>query len=265
MMVKSFNPAKEDGAAKLNFRLDSESGLPLYHQLKTHIEQEIEKGTWKEDEMIPSESELAATYKISAGTVRMAITTLVQDGILFRRQGKGTFVVRPNFRQRYIRYFRPSAEYAEDGVLGSSRVLIFETKNPNEEIRKILRLTTSDRVTHVRRLRHKEEVPVVLEDIFLPKKYFPNLDQADFTEDRLTPIYSTKYGVLVLAADDYFEPRIADRASAAILGMKPDAAAIFIERISYTHNDRPVEYRKCIGRGDLFRCHIALGRRKGSG
>jgi DNA-binding transcriptional regulator YhcF (GntR family) len=65
MMVKSFNPAKEGGVAKLNFRLDPESGLPLYYQLKTHIEQEIDKGTWKEDEMIPSESELAATYKIS--------------------------------------------------------------------------------------------------------------------------------------------------------------------------------------------------------
>ncbi len=261
-MVKSFNPAKEDGVAKLDFRLDPGSGLPLYYQLKTYIEQEIEKGTWKEDEMIPSESELAASCKIAVGTVRMAITSLVQDGILFRKQGKGTFVVRPDFRQRYIRYFRPSAEYVEDGVLASSRVLSFETETPAEEIRKILKLTKADKVTRVRRLRYKEDVAVVLEDIFLPKKYFPKLDHADFMEDRLTPIYSTKYGVLVVGADDYFEPMIADRNAAAILGVSPGAAAVLIERTSYTHSDTPVEYRRCVGRGDLFRCHIALGRRR---
>src|SRR6201996_4476966 len=64
---------------------------PLYQQIKGLITQSLESGEWKPGEIIPSEVELAARFKVSQGTVRKAIDELAADNLLVRRQGKGTF------------------------------------------------------------------------------------------------------------------------------------------------------------------------------
>ena len=69
---------------------------PLYQQIKGLITQSLESGEWKPGEIIPSEVELAARFKVSQGTVRKAIDELAADNLLVRRQGKGTFVATHN-------------------------------------------------------------------------------------------------------------------------------------------------------------------------
>ena len=65
---------------------------PLYQQIKALIMQSLQTGEWKPGEMIPSEMDLAARYKVSQGTVRKAIDELAAENLVARRQGKGTFV-----------------------------------------------------------------------------------------------------------------------------------------------------------------------------
>ena len=65
---------------------------PLYQQIKDRLMKGMQAGEWKAGEMIPSETELAARYKVSQGTVRKAIDELATENLLVRRQGKGTFV-----------------------------------------------------------------------------------------------------------------------------------------------------------------------------
>ena len=259
-MANSVRRARVE-ATRLGVSLNPNSPMPLYYQLQTLIRQDIADGSWKEEEMIPSEDELAAQFGISRGTVRTAINGLVQDGTLVRKQGKGTFVVPPNFRTSYIRFFHPVGDDPRDHVLPTSEVLGVEVAPPEDKVKRILKLTKADRVIVVRRLRREQDVPVVLEDIFLPKKYFPNFNKADLVDEPVYPTYAAKYQVQIVGADEDFEPRIADQEVAAALSIKPGDPVIFIERIAYAHDDRPVEYRRCTGRGDLFRYHVALGRR----
>jgi GntR family transcriptional regulator len=83
---------KTGNMAVIRHVLDRNSSLPLYAQLKTIIKDKVENGEWRSNEMIPSENELASSYGISRMTARSVVTQLVTEGILYRVQGKGTFV-----------------------------------------------------------------------------------------------------------------------------------------------------------------------------
>lgn len=76
-------------------KLDENILVPLYYQLKQIIKEKILTGEWKTNQRIPSETELCSQYEISRGTVRQALMELVREGILYRKQGKGTFVRNP--------------------------------------------------------------------------------------------------------------------------------------------------------------------------
>jgi GntR family transcriptional regulator len=260
-MTKNRSRENKHGALMRDFKLDPKGPLPLYYQLMVCIRGEIAKGTWKEEEVIPSENEISTACGISVGSVRKALDGLVQDGILFRKHGKGTFVAEPDFRFSYVRYFHSSNSDPGHDSLPISEVLSIKTELPQHAAKKILKLTGKDRVILIKRLRRIQGVPALLENIFLPTKYFPDIDQFDFAEDPLYPIYAKKYHVPVIGADDYYESKVASVEEAEGLKIRRGDPVIFIERIAYTHGDKPVEYRKCTGRGDHFRYHVGLGRR----
>jgi GntR family transcriptional regulator len=245
-----------------HFDLDPKSPLPLYHQLRMLIRGEITKGTWKEEEMIPSENEISAACGVSVGSVRKTIDGLVQDGTLFRKQGKGTFVAQPDFRFSYVRFIHLSNSDSKHDLLPVSEVLNVTTDFPQHDVKRILKLGGTDQVIFIKRLRRIQGVPVLLENLFLPKKYFPNLDNSDFAEDPLYPIYARKYQVPVIGTDDYFEAKVATAEEAKALKIRQGDPVVCIERITHSRSDRPVEYRKCTGRGDHFRYHAVLGRRE---
>jgi GntR family transcriptional regulator len=259
-MVGRLKRSERHDFSEKAFELDPRSPLPLYHQVKLHIRQEIANGNWKPEQGIPSESELAANLGISIGTVRTAINGLVQEAVLYRKQGKGTFVANPDF-PGYIRFFRfPDHETTD--ARSSAEVMSVKIEMPQDNVKKLLNLGNREQVIVIRRLRPNREKPIVMEDIFLPKKTFPNFDQKHFADDPVYSIYAEKYNVPVIDAHDYYTLRVAAREIAATLKVRLGDPVMFIERISYTYNNRPVEYRRCNGRGDLFRCHIALGQQR---
>ena len=85
---------------------DNEDPTPVYFQLQKKIKKQIEDGQWAPDESIPTERELIQTYNLSSGTVKKALLNLVNEGYLYRVQGKGTFVAGTTLRRGSLRYYR---------------------------------------------------------------------------------------------------------------------------------------------------------------
>ena len=85
---------------------DAAGGAALYQQIKGLITQDLQAGLWKPGEVIPSEFELAARFKVSQGTVRKAIDELAAENLLVRRQGKGTFVATHSEQHVQYRFLR---------------------------------------------------------------------------------------------------------------------------------------------------------------
>src|SRR5690554_7611111 len=80
--------------------------IPLYERIRLDIQSKLVTQVWAPDEPIPTEQELAQQYGVSVGTVRKGIERLVQDGLLSKIQGKGTFIKRPDFKNSLLRFFR---------------------------------------------------------------------------------------------------------------------------------------------------------------
>src|SRR6266446_8799083 len=93
------------------------SPLPRYYQLKEIMRERIRSGEWKPGDLIPSERELGEKYGISRMTARQAITDLVNEGLFYREQGKGTFVSRHKITQQLINLDRKSTRHSSHLVI----------------------------------------------------------------------------------------------------------------------------------------------------
>jgi GntR family transcriptional regulator len=239
-------------------RLDPNSFVPLYHQLKEILKSSIAAGVWKANEMIPSENELASSYDVAVGTVKKALAELTREGFILRRQGRGTFVARPDFGRSFFRFFRFDLNQASDGVVPISKVLFAGASQPPPRVREVLRLSKRERVLQIKRLRAFNDLPLMYEDLYLPEKIFAGLDRIDISRELLYPIYDSRFNTPIIWADEFLEPRLATPEVAGHLCISPGDPVIFLERIAYSFEDKPVEFRASFGRGDRFRYHIEL-------
>jgi GntR family transcriptional regulator len=243
---------------KSAYKLDLKGPQPLYIQVTDLIKDQIAKKFWQLDEMIPSENELAATYEVSVGTVKKALSKLVDEGILYRRQGKGTFVNRPDFKRSFMRFFRYGVDENLEERFLSSNVLSLDIITPDKRIRDMLKLADNEKTITIKRIRYLNELPLLLQDLYLPYKIFKGFDEIDISRELLYPIYDEKFKTPVIWADEYLRPTIADSNVADALKVDIGDPVISIERIVYTYGDEPVEVRCSIGRGDKFRYHIEI-------
>ena len=218
---------------------------PLYRQIKGLILQGLDRGEWKPGEAIPSEFELAARFQVSQGTVRKAIDELAADNLLIRRQGKGTFVATHSEAKVRFRFLRLAPDDGKQGVSGSQILDCRRVKAP-AEIAPALELRAGDLVVNMRRLLTFDEVPTILDDIWLPGSLFKGLTMESLTRYR-GPVYAlfeTEFGVSMVRADEKIRAVAATAAQAELLGVPEGGPLLQVERVSYTYGDRPVELRR---------------------
>lgn len=224
---------------------------PLYQQIKSLILQSLQQGEWKPGEVIPSEFDLAARYKVSQGTVRKALDALTADGVLVRRQGKGTFVATHAEAQVQYRFLRLMPDASPREAM-QRRFLELKRLRAGADVARALDLKSGDGVLLLRRLLLSGGAPVVLDDIWLPARLFKGLT-AERLEAYRGPMYGmfeAEFGVQMIRAEEQIRAIAAAEAEAAVLGVAPGAPLLQVERRSFTYADRPVELRRGLYRTD---------------
>jgi GntR family transcriptional regulator len=224
---------------------------PLYRQIKDLITQDLQAGLWKPGEVIPSEFELAARFKVSQGTVRKAIDELAADNLLVRRQGKGTFVATHAEQNTQYRFLRLTADDGSRRAL-QRRLLDCRHARADAAVAAALGLKTGDAVVVLRRLLLDGERAVVFEEIWLPGRSFRRL-----TSERLAgyrgPMYAlfeTEFGVRMIRAEEKIRALAADAESARLVGVPVGTPLLSVERRSFTYGEKPVELRRGLYRTD---------------
>ena len=233
---------------------------PLYKQIKELLLDGLRGGEWRPGDVIPSEIELAARYRVSQGTVRKAIDELAADNLLVRRQGKGTFVAshgEPQVRFRFLRL----APDAGGPVAAVRKLLGFRRARASAEIARLLELRTGDSMIVLTRLLLFSGDPVVLEEVWLPAGLFRGLTAAAITEHKgaLYNLFETQYGTRMVRAEEKLKARSADAETAKLLAVEPGHALLEVERLSYTYGDRPVEWRRGLYKTDRHFYRSELG------
>jgi GntR family transcriptional regulator len=210
---------------------------PLYQQIKGLLTHSLTLGEWKAGEALPSEPELAQRFKVSQGTVRKALDALAADGLLVRRQGKGTFVATHAEAQVQYRFLRLMPDQGPR-VAMQRRFLDFKRLRAPAEIARALDLASGDSVLQLRRLLLSGDAPVVLDDIWLPARLFKGLTAERLTAYRgpMYGLFEAEFGVQMIRAEEKIRAVAAAAAEAGLL--------LQVERRSLTYADRPVEWRR---------------------
>jgi len=237
--------------------LDEKSFVPLYYQLTEELRENIENGEWPPNSLIPSETELCEKYKVSRGTVRQALSQLVQEGLLYRKQGKGTFVAEPKITQQLNRFYSFAQDMREKGLKPSSLLLQKEKILPDSYIKNILGLKEEEMVYKIMRLRLADEEPLILETSYLVGELFPDLDKEDVEKVPLYGIILKKYRIKITRAKETFEPILIDEFEAKKLKIPVGSPALLVKRVTYTAGI-PFEFRKSVVRGDKCSYSVEL-------
>jgi GntR family transcriptional regulator len=227
---------------------------PLYQQIKVLILKSLQTGEWKPGELIPSEMDLAARFRVSQGTVRKAIDELAAENLVMRRQGKGTFVATHAEQQvqyRFLRLMPDSGDLRSEGP-AERQIIDCKRLRAPADIARALALRAGDAVLQLRRVLSFQGTPTILEDVWLPGGPFKGL-----TADRLAtyggPMYAlfeTEFGVRMVRAEENIRAVAADAASAELLKVPVGEPLLSVERTAYTYNDVPMELRRGLYRTD---------------
>lgn len=232
--------------------------LPLYQQVRDEIVDNIREGVWQPDTAIPTEAELTKRYDVAIGTIRKAVDTLVADGLLYRSQGRGTFVKRPSFNDSLFRFFRQSSldsQRVPEGRVQSNNVLPLPPAAAAA-----LNLTTGELAIHLRRTRVLDSRVVLAEEIWLPRALFKALEQmpVESFENLLYPFYEKECGQLVASATETLTIETAGAEVARALEIRAASPVAVIERVAYGYDKSPLEYRVSKGSAETFKYQIEI-------
>jgi len=233
--------------------LNRGSGIPLYHQIQQRLLEQIQSGELKPGEPLPSIQRIAARMGVSQMTVRQAVRALCETGVIYSRQGKGTFISGIKLERdfRYVLSF--SEETIARGARPSSKTLSFHIQSPEREAKEALRLTDIDQVYCLRRVRFGDSVPMGIESSTLPVDLCPGLIEVFDPATSLYQELSEQYGIQLMVTDEVIEVGKAKPEEAILLKIAVESPVFLFTRISYLEDGTPVEFVKSVYPGDRYK------------
>jgi GntR family transcriptional regulator len=225
---------------------DAPTFSPLYRQIKGLITRSLQSGEWKPGELIPSETELAARFGVSQGTVRKAIDELAAENLVVRRQGRGTFVATHQEARTQFRFLRLRPDQGSEPGPMDSRILECRRLRAPVDVARALQLRAGEAVVQIRRLLSFEGQPTVLDEIWLPGAQFRGLtgERVAAYTGPLYALFESEFGTRMIRATERVKAVAADAAAARVLSVPPGEPLLLVERVTFTYEDRPVEMRR---------------------
>src|SRR5262245_54348486 len=240
--------------------LSKDLPIPLYHQLKTLLLEQIRTGEIKPNDRLPAEDELAATHGVSKATVRQALNELAVAGVLRREQRRGTFVAEPKLAHGPRELASFTDEMRSRGFHPTSKVLKQEVIEADADMAEKLRVAEGAQVMRLKRLRLADGEPMGIQTAYLSLALAPQLAEEDFTDQSLYEVLERKYGLWPARAQETYVAALLDRAEAKLLKVAPASPALSAERVSYLSSGQPLEVTYSIMRGDRYQIVLDLTR-----
>ncbi|WP_270179841.1 GntR family transcriptional regulator [Alkalihalobacillus sp. CinArs1] len=234
-------------------------GEALYLQIKDILIDRIQSGAWKANELIPTEQELIKEFGVSRTTIRQAITVLVQNGLLEKKQGRGT-VVKPQQLVGNLGQLKGFAEEVMDrGSVPRSKLIRAEFKTNLYHEKEMLQVPEDAPILLIERIRFSDDTPVALERSCWPEEIGQLLMKHDLNEAKYYEILENDQ-IYLNRANERIAAMNATIDEADLLAIRPGEALLEMTRLSYGLNDHPMEYTRTKYRSDQYHYHIELKR-----
>ena len=234
------------------------SGRPRHVQISDWIRERIQEGAYRADEQLPSESQLGERFEVSRVTVRRALQTLESEGLIYRRQGLGSFVRETRVSQRLVRL----TDFAEDmeaaGIEPRSVVIQFDPEPASPGVAGALGLETGEKVFRLDRVRLGDGEPFAFDRTWMAPFYAQLLYDHDLERDTIYRLLESEYDISVRRGRFRIEAVNADEATSRHLGVPTGRALLRIDRISFTEPDRAVYFQRRYYRCDRVAYELEL-------
>jgi DNA-binding GntR family transcriptional regulator len=229
--------------------LDRSSPVPLYYQIAKRLQEAIRSGRLQPGARIENELKIADDLGISRPTIRRAIRELVDEGLLVRRRGIGTQVVRGALK-RNVEMTSLFDALSQSGRSPTTKILVHEAVVPSMEILEALALPAETRVLHVLRLRYSEGVPFALLDNYLPPEFL-GLTAEQLENHGLYQLMRAR-GTTLRVAHQTIGARAATAQEGKLFGQKTGSPVLTMSRTFYDQSGHPVERGIPSYRPDLY-------------
>ena len=222
--------------------LNNASSIPLYKQLYNLISEQIAKGVLKPGDRIPSEGQLGELYNISRVTVRAAIELMVEEGMLIKRHGKGTYVAMPIFvESKAGGSFTKSC--LQNNVVPKTEVLSVDTVPCPLTAAGFLKVEEGDSVHRICRIRYTDKTPVIFEvDYF--RESVDYILHGDFENMLMSDIIFSHTGLNVQQFEDVFEVNPATKEHAKMLKCEVRTPLLTVKQVVMTTNRQILYYNE---------------------
>ncbi len=239
--------------------IDRSSRYPIYLQIYNQLRDAIWRGFWQPGDKLPTEQALIAQFEVSRISIRQAFDRLVSENLVYRHQGRGTFVAKPSIRSDAMRIINFSDDMARRGLKPSTRLLSKQLVPVSLGTAERLQIPMGDTVAVIQRLRLADDEVISLEVSTLVHAYCPGiLNKHDYAQYSLRRTLLEDYNIRLVRATQTIQAILATKELARQMHIAPGSAILLLNRLTYSQREIPVEVLLIYYRADRYILHHDL-------
>lgn len=228
--------------------------IPVYVQIHNQLKADIAKGKWQIGQRIPSERQLSEHFAVSRMTLRQAIQTLVDEGILQRKVGSGTYVANRKVQEKMSGTTSFTDIMLSQNKTPSSRVISYHLAEPTLSEKEHLQLPAVAHIIRMERIRLADQIPICFEIATLPQWVGQNL-RRDELGDSFYHVLEAQ-GFKLGHAQQTVSATLASEKVAGLLKIKRGGAILKLRQITKLQDGRPFEYVRTQYVGERFEFYL---------
>ncbi len=232
--------------------LDRKSFVPLYVQIKQQLMLMLGKQQDR-DRRVFTDEELAKLFGVSRMTVRQAVQDLVDEGLVYRVRGLGTFLSSPKVSDSLERLQNFFQDWPLQGKSVSTELLDFVHVEASASVAQRLNLPEGTKVLYVSRLWHADALPIGVHHFYVHPSVDHLLSRTDLEHEHMYTAITQQLGLPLIGEQVEIEAAVADKATAARLQLRTGDPVLVRRLTQFYGQNEPLVTAKCLYRGDLYK------------
>lgn len=240
---------------------DRRPRTPLHERLYQELRKRIDSDEWPPGHQLPTENFLAVQFQVSRGTIRQAIKRLVDDGLVERTAGRGTFVASDRLIYPVVDLMGFTEQISSSGHTPSSRIVKIDTIPVGDLPADYGFSSNVRRVLSIERVRNADDDPVALEHLLLPSPRFAGMSEIDLESASVYETLETHFGVRIRLGDFTLDVDKLTAGQAALLNEQPGEAAFSMSGKVFDQLGHSVMSVRCYYRRSRYSFQFSMSRK----